>query len=77
MKKYYIIFSYITAFCLILFFSIHIFLKHYFNNYFYYTPNLVGLTVNEAKALIPKGTVEVMEIGRDFSKLPEGAIFMQ
>lgn len=33
--------------------------------------------MNEAKALIPKGTVEVMEIGRDFSKLPEGAIFMQ
>lgn len=77
MKKFYIIFSYIISFCLILFFSVHIFLKHYFNNYFYYIPNVVGLTMNEAEALIPKGTVEIMEMGKDFSNLPEGEIFMQ
>ena len=33
--------------------------------------------MNEAEALIPKGTVEIMEMGKDFSNLPEGEIFMQ
>ena len=33
--------------------------------------------MNEAEALIPKGTVEIMEMGKDFSNLPEEEIFMQ
>lgn len=77
MKKFCIIFSYLLSFSLILFFAVHIFLKHYFNNYFYYTPNFAGLTIDEAKAMIPRGTIEIAEAGRDYSNLPQGEIFMQ
>ncbi len=77
MKKFCIIFSYLISFCLISFFAAHIFLKYYFNNRFYYTPNFKGLTIEEAKAMIPKGTIDVVEIGKDFSNLPQGEIFMQ
>lgn len=77
MKKFCIIFSYLISFCLISFFAAHIFLKYYFNNRFYYTPNFKGLTIEEAKAMIPKGTIDVIEIGKDFSNLPQGEIFMQ
>lgn len=77
MKKICIIFSYILSFCLIIFFAAHIFLNYYFNNYFYYTPNFTGLTLEEAKIMIPKGTIEVAEAGKDYSNLPQGEIFMQ
>lgn len=77
MKKFFIIFSYIISFCLIIFFGINIFLNNYFNNYFYKTPNLVGLTVEEAEKMIPRKTVSINVAGKDFSNLPAGEIFMQ
>ena len=77
MKKFFIIFSYILSFCLIMFFGINIFLNNYFNNYFYKTPNLIGLTVEETEKMIPRGTVVVAVAGKDYSNLPEGQIFMQ
>lgn len=76
-NKFYIIFSYLLSFCLILFFAVNIFLKYYFNNHFYYTPNFVGLTVSEAKEMLPKNSVQIIEAGKDFSALPQGEIFMQ
>lgn len=77
MKRFYTIFSYIISLCLIIYFGGAIFLNNYFNNYFYKTPNLIGLTKSEAKKLIPKNTIIFNEIGKDYSKLPEGQIFMQ
>ncbi len=77
MKKFLTIFSFFLSFCLIIFFSCQIFLKHYFNNYFYYTPDFKGLTINEAQKLLPKNTVKIIEAGKDYSDRPLGEIFMQ
>ena len=77
MKKFFIIFSCIFSFCLIIFFGTNIFLNNYFNNYFYKTPNLIGLTIEETEKMIPKGTVSIAVAGKDFSNLPAGEIFMQ
>lgn len=77
MKKILIIFSYIISFCLIIFFGINIFLNNFFNNYFYKTPNFIGLNIEEAQKMIPKGTIAVTVVGKDYSNLPEGEIFMQ
>lgn len=77
MKKFFIIFSCIFSFCLIIFFGTNIFLNNYFNNYFYKTPNLIGLTIEETEKMIPKGTVTIAVAGKDFSNLPAGEIFMQ
>lgn len=77
MKKFFIIFSCIFSFCLIIFFGTNIFLNNYFNNYFYKTPNLIGLTIEETEKMIPKGTVNIAVAGKDFSNLPAGEIFMQ
>lgn len=77
MKKFFIIFSYIISFCLIIYFGAEVFLNHYFNNYFYKTPNFIGLTINEAEKMIPKGTIEIEEAGTDFSSFPKGEIFLQ
>lgn len=77
MKKIYIIFSYIISFCLIMYLGGTVFLNNYFNNYFYKTPNFIGLTKGEASKLIPKNTIFFKEIGKDYSKLPRGQIFMQ
>lgn len=52
-------------------------LDKYFNKNFYYTPNLVGLTPSEVEGLADKDVIEVKVVGRDFSSLPEGQIFMQ
>lgn len=77
MKKFFIIFSCVFSFCLIIFFGTNIFLNNYFNNYFYKTPNLIGLTIEETEKMIPKGTVNIAVAGKDFSNLPAGEIFMQ
>lgn len=77
MKKFFIIFSYVIALCFIIFFGANIFLNNYFNNYFYKTPNLIGMTIEETEKMIPKGTIEVAVVGKDFSNLPAGEIFMQ
>lgn len=77
MKKFFMIFSYAIAFCFIIFFGINIFLNDYFNNYFYKTPNLIGMTIEETEKMIPKGTISVAVAGKDFSNLPAGEIFMQ
>lgn len=77
MKKFFIIFSCVFSFCLIIFFGTNIFLNNYFNNYFYKTPNLIGLTIEETEKMIPKGTVNIVVAGKDFSNLPAGEIFMQ
>lgn len=77
MKKFFMIFSYAIAFCFIIFFGTNIFLNDYFNNYFYKTPNLIGMTIEETEKMIPKGTIAVAVAGKDFSNLPAGEIFMQ
>ena len=77
MKKILTIFSYFISFCLIIFFGINIFLNNFFNNYFYKTPNFIGLNIEEAQKMIPKETIAITVVGKDYSNFPEGEIFMQ
>ncbi|MDP0494325.1 MAG: PASTA domain-containing protein [Fusobacterium sp. JB021] len=60
-----------------LFFTVNIFLDKYFNKNFYINPNLKGMTVEEVKEKIPNKIIKVQVVGKDFSKLPVGQIFMQ
>lgn len=73
--KFYL-FSAIMALAVI-FFSANIFLKFYFNQFLYETPNLTGKGVREAEILIDEGRFKVTEMGEDFSALPKGKIYAQ
>lgn len=77
MKKAAIVFSYIISSCLIIYLGGVIFLNNYFNNYFYKTPNFIGLTKKKAKTMIPNGTITFKEVGKSYSNLPAGEIFKQ
>ena len=75
-KKLQIGFSCILV-LLTLFFTMNIFLDKYFNKNFYVNPDFKGMTLEEVKDKIPKGVLQVEVLGKDFSKLPVGQIFMQ
>lgn len=75
-KNLQIVFSFILI-VLILFFTANIFLDKYFNKNFYINPDFKGMTLEEVKEKIPKGVLEVEVLGKDFSELPTGQIFMQ
>ncbi len=61
----------------VLYFSINISLKTYFNNSFYYTPNLIGMNIEDIKLLTKNSPIRIEEVSKEFSKEPEGIIFMQ
>lgn len=61
----------------IVFFSVNIFLKFYFNQFLYETPNLTSKGVREASLLIKDGGFKVEEMGEDFSEFPKGKIYTQ
>ncbi|MFK4785324.1 PASTA domain-containing protein [Fusobacterium sp. MFO224] len=60
-----------------LFFTANIFLDKYFNKNFYVNPDLKGMTVEEVKEKIPNRILKIQVVGKDFSELPVGQIFMQ
>lgn len=62
---------------LTLFFTVNIFLDKYFNKNFYINPDFKGMTLEEANGEIPKRVLKLEVLGKDFSKLPVGQIFMQ
>lgn len=61
----------------IIFFSANIFLKFYFNQLLYETPDLTSKGVREAEILIDEGRFKVLEMGEDFSEFPKGKIYAQ
>lgn len=74
-KKFYLISGIMTL--AVVFFSANIFLKFYFNEFLYKTPDLSNKSVREAKALIAEGGFKVMEMGSDYSEFPKDRIYTQ
>lgn len=61
----------------ILYFGGKIALKEYFNEFYYYAPNLVGKDITPTLAAAKKLPIKILEAEREFSPLPAGEIFMQ
>ena len=74
-KKFYLFSGLMTL--AILFFSANIFLKFYFNQFLYETPDLSNKGTKEASLLIEEGNFKIMEMGEDFSEFPKGKIYTQ
>lgn len=51
-------------------------LKFFFHDYLYETPNLKGLTINEAKALI-ETNFKLVDMGEHYSEFEKGEIYSQ
>lgn len=52
-------------------------LQVYFNRFYYYTPELIGMSYSEVQKELPSGTINIVEEGQDFSDYPQGVIFKQ
>ncbi|WP_304205862.1 PASTA domain-containing protein [Fusobacterium perfoetens] len=76
-KKIIVVASCIISIMATIYFLGYLTLNWYFNRDFYYTPNLVGLTPEEVSVLADKDIIDIKVVGKDFSRLPEGQIFMQ
>lgn len=64
--------------CLIfVFFAYHVFVRFYFHDFLHKVPNVIGLTEQDAKELLIKNDLKIKFMGEQFSKLPEGQIFLQ
>lgn len=79
MNKKIVCLSFLTIIALVLiaFFSLKIFEKVYFNETYYYVPDLKTLTVSEAEPMLEKESLSLRNMGDEFSTLPVGQIFMQ
>lgn len=77
MKKFFLFLYAFSAFIICLYFGAQIFLKVYFNESFYSTPNFKGLTLEEAKRMDKNHILDIKVAGNEFSSYPEGQIFMQ
>lgn len=62
---------------LICFFSFNIFLKTYFNEKFYTTPNLIGFNMEQASKIEDIDNLNLTVLGADYSNMPAGTIFRQ
>ena len=51
-------------------------LKFFFNDYLYETPNLKGLTINEAKGLV-ETNFKLIDMGEHYSEFEKGQIYSQ
>lgn len=74
-KKFYLFSGLMTL--AILFFSANIFLKFYFNEFLYETPDLSNKGTKEARILIQEGDFKILEMGEDFSEYAKGRIYTQ
>lgn len=64
--------------CLIfIFFAYHVFIRFYFHDFLQEVPNVIGLTEKEAEKLLMKNDLGIKFMGEQFSKLPEGQVFLQ
>ena len=77
MKKILVIFLSILAFLTSVYFAFNIFLKIYFNEFYYYTPDFKGLTLEETKQMDKNKVFDIQVAGEEFSSYPQGEIFMQ
>jgi serine/threonine-protein kinase len=61
----------------ILFFSGSIFIKFYFNEFFFVTPDLKNFTISQAEDLVSEGSFRIIETGEDFSQYEKDKIYSQ
>jgi len=59
-----------------IFFTVKVGLKFFFHDYLYETPNLKGLTINEAKELI-ETNFKLVDMGEHYSEFEKGEIYSQ
>lgn len=62
---------------LIFFLGSRLFIRIYFNEFYYKTPNLVGLSLEEAKKTISRSALNIREMGEIYSDLPYGTVAVQ
>ena len=55
----------------------NVFERYYFNEFYYKTPNLQGLNIDEAKKIISHSALNIREMGEVYSDLPYGTIALQ
>lgn len=55
----------------------NIFKSYYFNEFYYKTPNLLGLNIDEAKKTISNSALNIREMGEVYSDLPYGTVALQ
>ena len=64
--------------CLVfLFFAYRVFTRFYFHDFLHEVPNVVGLTEKEAEKLLKKNDLKIKVMEEQFSKLPQGQVFLQ
>ena len=57
--------------------GIVVFERYYFNEFYYKAPNLTGLSIEEAKQIIAKSSLNIREMGEVYSELPYGTVALQ
>lgn len=77
MKKTLLVIVLLFSISLSVFFLGHIVLKEYFNQTYYYTPNLINTNIEEANNLIENSPLKILEASQEFSQAKAGDIFMQ
>ncbi|MBC2856666.1 MAG: PASTA domain-containing protein [Cetobacterium sp.] len=71
---------YLLSFCAIIascFFAYNIFIRIYFNQFLYKTPDFKGLTLQEVKQLNKGNVFNITIAGEEFSTFPTNEIFLQ
>ncbi|MGL5056186.1 MAG: PASTA domain-containing protein [Fusobacteriaceae bacterium] len=61
----------------VIYFTVMIGIKKYFNEEYYYTPKLIGLNIETAKKAVEDSPIKILNVAYEFSKEPLGAIYMQ
>lgn len=62
---------------LVIFLGFNLFKRFYFNEFYYRTPDLVGLDYEEATRAIKKSNLNVRDMGEVYSKYPYGKVALQ
>ena len=52
-------------------------MQMYFNRFYFYTPDFIGMSYSDAQKHIPFGTIHIQEEGKNYSDYPKGVIFKQ
>ena len=77
MKKYICYFGTALFLCASVYFGSAVFFKFFFNSFLIKTPNLNGLSFEDAQSALKKGNLSLKKSGEDFSTFPAGKIYSQ
>lgn len=77
MKKFFLWLLLLCSLGISLYFGVYLAAETYFNESFYYAPNLVGLNIDTAKSATSNAPIQIMVDSQEFSKAPINQIFRQ